>query len=140
MNNLSIYINTYMLQNIYMGLCKCIWQIFTLASCKCKNNNIHANNMCKCKKFGNLSVNDLHLHGIFTLYIWLLRHTQHWSKWIFSETNSHSHFFSFFNLGTLLEFSSLSFLKMCVMEMEFNLVLNHIGLKFLVKMIKIEKI
>jgi len=29
---------------------------------------------------------------------------------------------------------------MCVMEMESNLVLNHIGLKFLVKMIKIEKI
>ncbi len=32
MNNLSIY--TYTSQNIYTRSCKCIWQIFTLASCK----------------------------------------------------------------------------------------------------------
>jgi hypothetical protein len=35
-NNFSIY--TYTPQNIYWGLCKCIWQIFTLASSKCKKN------------------------------------------------------------------------------------------------------
>ncbi len=33
-NNFSIY--TYTLQNIYTRSCKCIWPIFTLASCKCK--------------------------------------------------------------------------------------------------------
>jgi hypothetical protein len=33
-NNFSIY--TYTSQNIYTGPCKCMWQIFTLASCKCK--------------------------------------------------------------------------------------------------------
>ncbi len=33
-NNFSIYTCTS--QNIYRGPCKCIWQIFTLASCKCK--------------------------------------------------------------------------------------------------------
>jgi hypothetical protein len=38
-NNCSIY--TYMALNIYTGLCKSIWQIFTLASCKWKN--IHYN-------------------------------------------------------------------------------------------------
>jgi hypothetical protein len=27
---------------------------------------------CKCKKFGHVSVNDLHLHCIYTPYIWLL--------------------------------------------------------------------
>jgi len=46
---ISIY--TYTSQNIYIGPCKCIWQIFTLASCKCK----------KCL---HVSVNDLHLHWI----------------------------------------------------------------------------
>jgi hypothetical protein len=32
-NNFSIY--TYTSQNIYMGLCKCIWQIFSMALFKC---------------------------------------------------------------------------------------------------------
>jgi hypothetical protein len=30
-----------------------------------------------CKKFGHVNVNDLHLHGIYTLYIWLLALTPH---------------------------------------------------------------
>jgi hypothetical protein len=34
LNNLHIY--TYMSPNIYALPCKCIWQIFTAASCKCK--------------------------------------------------------------------------------------------------------
>jgi hypothetical protein len=45
-------------QNIYMGPCKCIWQIFKLASCK-----------CKCQKFGHVSVSftlTLDLHTIYT--------------------------------------------------------------------------
>jgi hypothetical protein len=32
----------------------------------------------------------------------------------------------------------LSFKNMCVMGMEFDLILNNIGLKFLVRMIKVE--
>jgi hypothetical protein len=28
--------------------------------------------LCKCKKFGSISVNDLHLHRIYTPYIWPL--------------------------------------------------------------------
>jgi hypothetical protein len=40
-NNFSIY--TYSPQNIYKGLCKCIFQIFTLASCKCKKKYEHCN-------------------------------------------------------------------------------------------------
>ncbi len=31
---------------------------------------------CKCKKFGHVSVNDLHLHEIYTPYIWLLTLTR----------------------------------------------------------------
>jgi hypothetical protein len=60
MNDLSIHI--YMSQNIYTGPCKCIWQIFTLA-------------LCKCEKFEHLGVNDLHLHEIYTLYIYITIHT-----------------------------------------------------------------
>jgi hypothetical protein len=48
-------------------------------------------------------------------------------------------FFFFFNKGTLLEFSSFEFFKDVCNGMEFDLVLNHLHLKFLVKMIKIEK-
>ncbi len=33
---ISIYTCTYMPQNIYTWPCKCIWQIFILALCKCK--------------------------------------------------------------------------------------------------------
>jgi len=50
-------------QNIYKGPCKCIWQIFTLASWKC-NKNIYTlqQNKCKCKKFSL----TLDLHAIYT--------------------------------------------------------------------------
>jgi len=51
-NNFSIYIYTHTPQNIYMGPRKCIWQIFTLASCKCKKNIYTLEqDKCKCKKF-----------------------------------------------------------------------------------------
>jgi hypothetical protein len=57
-----------MAQNIYMGLCKCIWKIFTLALCRCKKiYTLQHDDKCKCKFFG---VNDLHvtvdLHGVYT--------------------------------------------------------------------------
>jgi hypothetical protein len=72
-NNFSIYIYTYTPQNIYMGPCKCIWQIFTLASCKCKKYIYTLQqDKCKCKKFECDSVNNLHLHWIYMPYIWLL--------------------------------------------------------------------
>ncbi len=62
MNNFSTY--TYVPQNIYTRSCKCIWEIFTLVLCKCKTNMyIHCN---------MISVSDLHLHWIYTLYIQLL--------------------------------------------------------------------
>jgi hypothetical protein len=54
-NNFSIY--TYMPKNIYMGPCKCIWQIFTLASCKC----VHTLQQDKCKSF----TLTLDLHAIY---------------------------------------------------------------------------
>ncbi len=44
-----------MSQNIYIRSCKCIWQIFTLHSFKCKKKFIHDNNIsvmekvCMCK-------------------------------------------------------------------------------------------
>jgi hypothetical protein len=62
------------------GSHKCIWQKFTLASCKCKNIYIYTQKQdkCKCKKFGRVSVNDLHLHWVCTGY-WHL-HAQHWFK------------------------------------------------------------
>ncbi len=45
----------------YMGPCKCMFGLFTLVTCK-----------CKCKKIGDVGVNDLHLHGLYQLYIQLL--------------------------------------------------------------------
>ncbi len=69
-NNFSIY--TYTSQNINTGRCKCMWQIFTLASCKCnKNIYIHCNRISVIK-VGRVNVNDLHLLWIYTPYIWLL--------------------------------------------------------------------
>ncbi len=60
-----VYTFTYTSENIYIGPCKCIWQIFTLAS-------------CKCKTFGHVSVNDLHLHGIYShIHGYWHLHTQH---------------------------------------------------------------
>jgi hypothetical protein len=50
-------IYTYTPQNIYMRLCKCISQIFTLAS-------------CKYKKFRCVSVNDLRFQEIYTSCIY----------------------------------------------------------------------
>ncbi len=39
-------------------------------------------NRCKCKKIGHVSVNDLHLHGMYMPYIRRYQHlhTQHWFK------------------------------------------------------------
>jgi hypothetical protein len=60
-------------QNIYIRSCKCIWQMLTLPSHKCK---IYIYTLqqdkCKCKEFGHISVNNLHLHWIYMLYISLL--------------------------------------------------------------------
>jgi hypothetical protein len=54
-----------------LGLCECIWQIFKLALCKCKKYIYTLQqDKRKCEKFGR--VNDLHLHWIYTPYIWLL--------------------------------------------------------------------
>jgi hypothetical protein len=57
----------------FTGPCKCIWKIFTLALCKCKNIYIHSNRISvSVKNLDMLSVNHLHLHGIYMPYIWLL--------------------------------------------------------------------
>ncbi len=72
-------------QYIYMRPCKCIWQIFTLTSCKCKNNNIHSNNTY-----------DLHfthdLHAIYTT-IDNYRHTRTTlviTHWYVFQYNTHT--------------------------------------------------
>ncbi len=57
-------------KTFYTGLCKCMWHIFTLA-------------LCKCKTFGRVSGNDLHLHYIYTLYIRLLTLTHTTLVWTF---------------------------------------------------------
>jgi len=79
-----IYIYIYMSQNIYIRLCK--WRIFFIHNC----------NMCKCKKFRCVSVIDLQLHMIYTLYIQLLTFmAQHWSKlllWFLFFENCQSRF------------------------------------------------
>jgi hypothetical protein len=56
-----------------MGLCKCIWQIFTLAWCKCpkKKHKTQQYYEFKCKKFGHVEFTD-HIYGYWQL------HTQHW--------------------------------------------------------------
>jgi len=80
-NNFSIY--TYTSQNIYTGLCKCMWQIFTLALCKCKvidplkrNWAIHIyifqytlqQDKCKCEFFLTCKwfTLILNLHAVYT--------------------------------------------------------------------------
>jgi hypothetical protein len=49
-----------------------MWQIFTLASCKCEKKKTLQHDKCKCKTFGHVSVNDLHLQWIYMSYILLL--------------------------------------------------------------------
>jgi len=74
-NNFSIY--TYTLQNINTGPCKCMWQIFTIASCKCNKKYLHCNRISvSVIKFGRVNVNDLHLHWIYRSYIWVLTLTR----------------------------------------------------------------
>jgi len=75
-DNFNIY--TYTSQNIYTGCVSVCdkylhWprvsvrkKIYTLQQDK-----------CKCKKFGHLSVNDLHLHWIYRSYVRLLRLYMH---------------------------------------------------------------
>jgi len=67
-NNFNIY--TYTSQNINIGPSKCMWQIFTLASCKCNKKYIPLQQdkckcdkiwMCKCKWF----TLALDLHAIY---------------------------------------------------------------------------
>jgi len=59
-------------QNIYMRPCKCIWQILRWLCVNIFKLIIWQQYMCKCKKFGHVNINDLHLHKIYTLYIRLL--------------------------------------------------------------------
>jgi hypothetical protein len=75
-NNFNIYTYAYMPQNIYIESCKCIWQIFTSALCNSKKIIYTLQqDKCKCKIFGHVNVNDLHLHWIYPPYIRLLTFT-----------------------------------------------------------------
>ncbi len=56
-------------QNIYTRPCHCIWKIFTRALCKIIYIYTLQQDKCKCKKFGRVSVNDLHIHEIYMQYI-----------------------------------------------------------------------
>jgi hypothetical protein len=50
---------------------------FTLASCKCIEKYRHCNRISVSMiKFGRVIVNDLHLHWIYTPYIWLMTLTR----------------------------------------------------------------
>jgi hypothetical protein len=64
-NNYSVCIYTYMPSNHLHWLHVSVnIYIYTLQEDK-----------CKCKKIGHVTVNDLHLHWIYALYIWLLTRT-----------------------------------------------------------------
>jgi hypothetical protein len=56
-NNFSIY--TYTPQNIYTGLCKCIWQMFKLALCR-RKEHIYRLQQDKCKRKSFTLIGDLH--------------------------------------------------------------------------------
>jgi len=68
-------IYTYTPQNNYMGPCKCIWQIFTRPCVSVIYIYTLQQDKCKCKKFGHVSANDLHI-----IYMAIDTHAQLRSK------------------------------------------------------------